>query len=145
MLTKTVDVHEAQTNFTKLLALLNFVQTKEHSAPQRRANLTGSVPLSTRKSIVLEGTEVILTQDSTFIARLVPIVSPTGPREAGLHRGAIWTSYEEKLDATDTLPFLLTIAGLGSSGQGDVAEHDEEILAAEIDPLVKGQNPPRNQ
>jgi antitoxin (DNA-binding transcriptional repressor) of toxin-antitoxin stability system len=103
MLTKTVDVHEAQINFTKLLAL------------------------------VLEGTEVILTQDNTLIARLVPIASSTKPRVAGLHRGAIWTS-EERLEATDTSPFLLAIAGLGNSGQGDVAEHDEEILAAEIDP-----------
>ncbi|GEM_PF-1362427 len=101
MLTKTIDVHEAQTNFTKLLAL------------------------------VLEGTEVILAQDNTLIARLVPIIKP---RVAGLHEGAIWTSCEERSEATDTLPFLLTIAGLGSSGQGDVAEHDEEILAAEIDP-----------
>ena len=104
MLTKTIDVHEAQTNFTKLLAL------------------------------VLEGTEVILAQDNTLIARLVPIASPTRPRVAGLHGGAIWAIYEERLEATDTSPFLLAIAGLGSSGQGDVAEHDEEILAAEIDP-----------
>jgi antitoxin (DNA-binding transcriptional repressor) of toxin-antitoxin stability system len=62
MLTKTVDVHEAQTNFTKLLAL------------------------------VLEGTEVILAQDNTLIARLVPIVSSIKPRVAGLHKGAIWAS-----------------------------------------------------
>jgi len=101
---KTIDVHEAQTNFTKLLAL------------------------------VLEGTEVILAQDNTLIARLVPIVSSIKPRVAGLHEGAIWTSYEERLETTDSSLFLLTIAGLGSSGQGDVAEHDEEILAAEIDP-----------
>lgn len=62
MLIETVDVHEAQTNFTKLLAL------------------------------VLEGTEVILVQDDTPLARLVPIASPTRPRLAGLHKGAIWTS-----------------------------------------------------
>lgn len=42
--------------------------------------------------------------------------------------------YEERIKATDTSPFLLAIAGLGSSGQEDIAEHDEEILAAEIDP-----------
>ena len=103
MLTKTIDIHEAQTNFTELLAL------------------------------VLEGTEVILAQDNTLLARLVPIASPPKPCVAGLHEGAIWTSYEERLEATDTSPFLLAIAGLGSSGQGDVAERDEEILAAEID------------
>lgn len=45
--------------------------------------------------------------------------------------------YEERAQATDASPFLLTIAGLGSSAQGDVAERDEEILAAEID-LVQG-------
>lgn len=42
--------------------------------------------------------------------------------------------YEERLETAESSPFLLAIAGLGSSGQGDVAEHDEEILAAEIDP-----------
>jgi predicted transcriptional regulator len=42
--------------------------------------------------------------------------------------------YEKRLEATASSPFLLAIAGLGSSGQGDVAEHDEEILATEIDP-----------
>ncbi len=43
--------------------------------------------------------------------------------------------YEERAQATDASPFLLAIAGLGSSGQGDVAERDEEILAAEVDPV----------
>ena len=43
--------------------------------------------------------------------------------------------YEERAQATGASPFLLAIAGLGSSGQGDVAERDEEILAAEIDPI----------
>jgi len=42
--------------------------------------------------------------------------------------------YEERTETTYSSSFLLAIAGLGSSGQGDVAEHDEEILAAEIDP-----------
>jgi hypothetical protein len=31
--------------------------------------------------------------------------------------------------------FLLDIAGLGSSGQQDVSERDEEILRTEIDPV----------
>lgn len=39
-------------------------------------------------SIVAEGTEVVLTEGDTPIARLVPI----GKRLAGLHSGAIWTS-----------------------------------------------------
>lgn len=32
-------------------------------------------------------------------------------------------------------PFLLAIAGLGNSGENDLSERDEEILAAEIDPI----------
>jgi antitoxin (DNA-binding transcriptional repressor) of toxin-antitoxin stability system len=44
-------------------------------------------------SLVVKGTEIILTQGSTPIARLVPITaSPIGPRVAGLHLGAIWMS-----------------------------------------------------
>jgi predicted transcriptional regulator len=42
--------------------------------------------------------------------------------------------YEERSKASETSSFLLAIAGLGRSGQDDVAEHDEEILAAGIDP-----------
>jgi antitoxin (DNA-binding transcriptional repressor) of toxin-antitoxin stability system len=64
MLTKTVDVSEAQKRLTELL------------------------------SLVLEGTEVILAEGNTAIARLVPIASPTRPRVPGLHSGAIWVSYD---------------------------------------------------
>ena len=39
-------------------------------------------------SLVAEGTEVVLTEGNTPIARLVPI----SKRVAGLHAGAIWTS-----------------------------------------------------
>jgi len=35
-----------------------------------------------------------------------------------------------------TSSFLLSIADLGASHQGDIAEHDEEILAAEVHPLT---------
>lgn len=31
--------------------------------------------------------------------------------------------------------FLLSVAALGRSGEGDIAERDEEILAAEVDPI----------
>jgi prevent-host-death family protein len=62
MLTKTVEVHEAQSNLKKLL------------------------------SMVLEGTEIVLTENDTPLARLVPLALPTKPRIAGLHPGAIWTS-----------------------------------------------------
>jgi antitoxin (DNA-binding transcriptional repressor) of toxin-antitoxin stability system len=39
-------------------------------------------------SLVADGTEVVLTEGNTPIARLVPITK----RVAGLHAGAIWTS-----------------------------------------------------
>jgi prevent-host-death family protein len=39
-------------------------------------------------SLVADGTEVLLTEDNTPIARLVPIAK----RVAGLHAGAVWTS-----------------------------------------------------
>jgi len=61
-MTKTVDVQEAQTNLTELL------------------------------SLVMAGTEIILMQGGTPIARLVPIALTNTPRVAGLHHGAIWTS-----------------------------------------------------
>ena len=42
-------------------------------------------------ALVVKGTEIILTQGNTPIARLVPIaVSPVTPRVSGLHLGAIW-------------------------------------------------------
>ena len=62
MLTKTVDVREAQANWQELLAL------------------------------VREGTEVVLMEGSTPLARLVPVALPTSSRVPGLHTGAIWTS-----------------------------------------------------
>lgn len=36
--------------------------------------------------------------------------------------------------------FLLSIAGLGSSGETDISEQDEEILAEEIDPIYGWTN-----
>ena len=62
MLEETFDVSEVHTRFVELL------------------------------SLVREGTEVILAQDNKPLARLVPFTSPTKPRVAGLHKGAIWTS-----------------------------------------------------
>ena len=62
MLTKKVDVQEAQTNLKELL------------------------------SLVQGGTEVVLTEDNIPLARLAPVALPAGQRKAGLHPGAIWTS-----------------------------------------------------
>ena len=41
-------------------------------------------------SLVARGTEVVLMEGDTPIARMVPV----GKRVAGLHAGAIWTSEE---------------------------------------------------
>ena len=62
MQTKTVDIHEAQTQLAELL------------------------------SLVSAGTEIILTEGSTPLARIVPIAGVSTPRVAGLHPGTIWTS-----------------------------------------------------
>ena len=62
MQTKIVDVHEAQAHLAELL------------------------------SLVTAGTEIILMQDSTPLARIVPMTGATTPRVAGLHTGAIRTS-----------------------------------------------------
>ncbi len=62
MLTKTIDVHETQTSLKELL------------------------------SLVREGAEIVFTEGSAPLARLVPIMVPMTPRIAGLHAGAMWTS-----------------------------------------------------
>jgi antitoxin (DNA-binding transcriptional repressor) of toxin-antitoxin stability system len=62
MQTKTTDVHEAQTHLVELL------------------------------SLVTAGTEIILTQGNTPLARIVPLANAPMPRVAGLHPEAIWTS-----------------------------------------------------
>jgi prevent-host-death family protein len=62
MQTKTIDVHEAQTHLVELL------------------------------SLVTAGTEIILTQGNTPLARIVPLATAPMPRVAGLHPAAIWTS-----------------------------------------------------
>ncbi|MFH1113178.1 MAG: toxin-antitoxin (TA) system antitoxin [Pseudomonadota bacterium] len=58
MLARTIDIRNERTDLDNLLAL------------------------------VAEGTEVLLTDGNTPVARLIPI----GKRVAGLHAGAIWTS-----------------------------------------------------
>ncbi len=61
-MTKTVTVHDAQTQLLKLL------------------------------SFAMKGNEVIIVKDDKPLARLVPISSTSQPRIAGLHRGKIWVS-----------------------------------------------------
>jgi prevent-host-death family protein len=62
MITKIIDVQDAQTNLQDLLYL------------------------------VREGTEIVLTEGTTPLARVVPIASSSSSRVAGLHAGSIWTS-----------------------------------------------------
>ena len=62
MLIKTIDVQEAQAELKDLLA------------------------------VVRGGTEIVLTEGTTPLARIVPIAPPSTPRVAELHTGAIWTS-----------------------------------------------------
>jgi hypothetical protein len=54
---------------------------------------------------------------------------------------AALTTYEGRTSARSSRPFLLAVSDLGASGQGDVAERDEEILAAETDPLTGWERP----
>ena len=71
METKTVDVKEAQSSLEKLLSLVD------------------------------SGIEVVLTEGSKPVARLVPPVS-SSPRVAGLHQGSMWASkdFDEPLPET---------------------------------------------
>ena len=48
-------------------------------------------------SVVSTGIEIILTEDNTPVARLLPIESAPTARIAGLHQGSIWIS--EDFDA----------------------------------------------
>jgi hypothetical protein len=43
--------------------------------------------------------------------------------------------YEEKAVTAKSYSFLLSIADLGSSREGDISTRDEEILSREVDPL----------
>lgn len=67
MPTKTIEVHEVPSHLAELLAL------------------------------IAAGTEVILVQDNTPLARLVPINVSSKQRIAGLHIGSTWVS--EDFDA----------------------------------------------
>jgi prevent-host-death family protein len=60
--TKTVDILDAQDRFPELL------------------------------SLVTEGTEIIITQNGTPLAHLVPVAAPSSARIAGLHANAITTT-----------------------------------------------------
>ncbi len=78
MQTKTVDVHEAQIHLVELL------------------------------SLVSAGTEIILTMESTPLARIVPMAGVPAPRVAGLHPGAIWAiAGQQQTNDIQVLPVVL--------------------------------------
>ncbi|MFN5514029.1 MAG: hypothetical protein ACK5CA_04570 [Cyanobacteriota bacterium] len=56
-----------------------------------------------------------------------------------------YKSFQRRESSQNTANFLITVAGLGSSGQQDISERDEEILRNEIDPVrgwgLKSDNP----
>jgi len=60
--TKTVNIHEAKTHLSELLAL------------------------------AMEGEEVIIAKANKPLVRLVPVEAPMKKRIAGMHRGEIWVS-----------------------------------------------------
>jgi hypothetical protein len=44
-------------------------------------------------------------------------------------------SLQRRTPTSNAANFLFAVAGLGSSGQSDISERDEEILRNEIDPV----------
>jgi hypothetical protein len=56
-----------------------------------------------------------------------------------------YKSLQQQTPAPPQQNFLLTIAGLGQSGQSTVSESDEEILGNEIDPIYGWSHNPENQ
>jgi hypothetical protein len=46
-----------------------------------------------------------------------------------------YKSVQTKKSNNSATNFLVAVAGLGSSGQHDVSDRDEEILGSEIDPV----------
>lgn len=62
MSTKTVNIHEAKTHLSELLAL------------------------------ALEGEEIIIAKANKPLVRLVPVEAPIQKRVFGMHRGQIWMS-----------------------------------------------------
>jgi len=46
-----------------------------------------------------------------------------------------YKSAQQKESDGNAANFLVAVAGLGSSGQNDVSDRDEEILGSEVDPV----------
>jgi hypothetical protein len=79
--------------------------------------------------------------DGTIVERqkLIEAVS-TLPDEALFELASFldylsYKSLQQRTPARNANNFLLAVAGLGSSGQSDISERDEEILRNETDPV----------
>jgi hypothetical protein len=79
--------------------------------------------------------------DGTTVERqkLIDVVS-TLPDEALFELASFldylrYKSFQQRESNKNTANFLITVAGLGRSGQQDISERDEEILRNEIDPV----------
>ena len=72
--------------------------------------------------------------DERLVQRIERIARREQREEADIIAQAL-ELYEEKTEAAGGRSFLLAIAGLGSSKEGDISERDEEFLSGEIDPL----------
>lgn len=79
--------------------------------------------------------------DGTIVERqkLIEAVS-TLPDEALFELASFldylsYKSLQQRTPTRNATNFLFAVAGLGSSGQSDISERDEEILRNEIDPV----------
>jgi hypothetical protein len=72
--------------------------------------------------------------DERLVQRIERIARRERREEADVIAQAL-ELYEEKTEAVGGRSFLLAVAGLGSSKEGDISERDEEILSGEIDPV----------
>ena len=79
--------------------------------------------------------------DEQLVQQIERIAQQERRREVDVIAQAV-RLYELKAHEPSSSSFLLAIAGLGNSGQGDIAERVEEILAVEIDPVC-GWHPDR--
>lgn len=60
---------------------------------------------------------------------------PSTSSERESVKGTTDSEATESAEKVDGISFLLSLAGMGSSGQRDISERDEEILAAEAHPI----------
>jgi hypothetical protein len=74
--------------------------------------------------------------DQTLVQQIEEIAEQENhsPEQVIKNALQVYASQSKELPKPKTSSFLLSIAGLGKSGQHDTASRAEEILATEIDP-----------